>query len=122
MTAQWVEASAAAGAWAAPRQHLLKDPAAEASFAFNLEAAFDSAQRRLLLAGMRVNLTPGALSCHCVSLVLFWCWVAELPSCSVVGSAPVTKHSPRTLGSQSDVYAVQISTRVTVCETLCSKV
>lgn len=57
---KWVEACAKLGAWVDAREHLLSDPVAEKAFGFSLAAALDRAQQALLLAGMRVFLTPGA--------------------------------------------------------------
>ena len=68
---KWVEACAKLGAWADAREHLLSDPVAEKAFGFSLAAALDRAQQALLLAGMRVFLTPGAAARPLGPLLLY---------------------------------------------------
>ena len=60
MVPEWVEACDAAGEWVDARQYLLKDRAAEARDGFNLASVYEAAQRRRLLDGIGVFLTPGA--------------------------------------------------------------
>ena len=56
---EWIEACDAAGEWVDARQYLLKDRAAEARDGFSLAAVHEAAQRRRLLDGIDVFLTPG---------------------------------------------------------------
>lgn len=75
-------ASATAGTWVPPRPHLLKDLAAEKLFSFRLETAYDSAQQKLLLAGVDTFLTPGEDFCShtpvahpCIELPIVHSWM-----------------------------------------------
>ena len=76
MSEKWVEACARSGAWVDAREHLLSDPTAEKALGFSLAAAMERAQQALLLAGMRVFLTPG------VAAAAWWAHQSCLPAAS----------------------------------------
>ena len=81
MVPEWVEACNAAGEWVDSRQYLLKDKAAEAKDGFSLASVYEAAQQRLLLDGIDVFLTPGALLAAITPALWLWLMLSCAPWC-----------------------------------------